>query len=604
MAMFIDVECFRDYFLVVFHNSDTDKSAYFEMFEGQPLNVSRISGLMRQNLTVSFNGLNYDLLMIEAALSGRSCEQLKVISDDIVKSNAPSWKIAREHDIGVPATWDHIDIFDVIPGRSSLKIYAGRIGWPMLQDLPLDPGASVSPEDRELLKRYCLNDTRITRELYERVSKEIGLRVDMGEQYGVDLRSKSDAQIAETVLKHQIEAESGKTLRVPRVDEDTTYRYKNPGIVCYETDALNSVFKSILTHDFELAGNGSIKLPNWLKDTRMKIGDSEYQMGIGGLHSCEKSQSVYAGDDHALFELDVASYYPSIILQQGVVPENMGEAFVTVYERLVEQRLEAKRGMKSEDKCKSELNKAISDTLKIVLNGSFGKFGSKYSVLYSPDLMIQITLTGQLALLMLIERLEAVGAGVVSANTDGVVVFAPKSLEDDIANVKFGWELDTSYELERTDYRSIHSRDVNNYFAVKADGSVKRKGAFARSGFMKNPQFEIVSDAVAEHLSGRADYKDVIRDSTDILKFVMIRQVTGGGEWRGEFLGKAVRFYYSTEVQPDEHILYAKNSNRVPQSSGARPCLDLPGKFPDDMDRERYVGMARMVFKQIGVEDA
>lgn len=604
MAMFIDVECFKDYFLVVFHNGETGKSAYFEMFEGKPLNVSRISDLMRRNITVSFNGLNYDLPMIQAALDGRSCEQLKKISDEIIKSNLPSWKIARQFDISIPTSWDHIDIFDVIPGRSSLKIYAGRIAWPMLQDLPLEPNASVSTSDREELKRYCLNDTHITRALFELVGKEIDLRVKMGDEYGVDLRSKSDAQIAETVLKHQIEAESGKALRVPRVAEDTTYRYKNPGIVSFDTPEIQQVFDRILAHDFELAGNGSIKLPDWLKETRIRIGQSEYQMGIGGLHSCEKSQSVYAGDDHDLFELDVASYYPSIILQQGVVPENMGQAFVTVYERLVAQRLEAKRGMGDPDKKIASLNKAVSDTLKIVLNGSFGKFGSKYSVLYSPDLLIQITLTGQLALLMLIERLEAAGARVVSANTDGVVVFAPKSLEDVIANVKFGWELDTSYELERTDYRSIHSRDVNNYFAVKLNGDVKRKGAYAKSGFMKNPQFEIVSEAVAEHLSGKSDYKDTIRNSRSLEKFVMIRQVTGGAQWRSEFLGKAVRFYYSTEVLPDEHIEYAKNSNRVPQSSGARPCLNMPSDFPEDVDRERYVGMAQMVFKQIGVHDA
>lgn len=64
-------------------------------------------------------------------------------------------------------------------------------------------------------------------------------------------------------------------------------------------------------------------------------------------------------------------------------------------------------------------------TFKIVLNGTFGKLGSKYSFLYSPNLMIQVTITGQLALLMLIEALEAAGISVVSANTDGIVSRCP-----------------------------------------------------------------------------------------------------------------------------------------------------------------------------------
>ncbi len=198
----------------------------------------------------------------------------------------------------------------------------------------------------------------------------------------------------------------------------------------------------------------------------------------------------------------------------------------------------------------------------------------------------------------------SIGANVVSANTDGIVVFAPKTMENALADVMFGWELDTSYELERSDYVALHSRDVNNYFAVKKDGSVKRKGAFAQAGLMKNPVFEIISDAVADHLAGKADYRTVIRACRDINKFVMLRKVTGGAVWRGEEIGKAVRFYYSTEVGTDENISYAKNTNKVPQSDGAKPCLDLPEMFPSDVDFERYVEMAKMVFAQIGVSDA
>ena len=74
--------------------------------------------------------------------------------------------------------------------------------------------------------------------------------------------------------------------------------------------------------------------------------------------------------------------------------------------------------------------------------------------------------------------------------------------------------------------------------------------------------------------------------------------------WRDEMLGKAVRFYYSTEVGPDETINYVKNTNKVPQSDGAKPCLNLPKNFPPDVDFERYIGMAQTVFKQIGASVA
>ena len=594
MALILDVECYRNYFLICFLDLERNKTASFEMYDGKDLAVSRVSKLMKDHTTISFNGNGYDLIMIEAALQNRNCSELKDLSDEIIKSNLPSWKVANNNDICIPRNWDHIDIIDVIPGQASLKVYAGRVGYRKLQELPIEPDAMITPEQRELLRRYCINDLRVTEALYHKVEKQIALRSEMGAEYGVDLRSKSDAQIAETVLKHKIEDASGKTPRPPKVDDDATYRYLDPNIITFEDPDMKNSFQAILKHKFELAGNGSIKLPDWPKDTKIKIGGSEYQMGIGGLHSCEKSQSVVAGDTHILADFDVASYYPSIILQQKIAPDSMGTTFSDVYKSIVETRIAAKRAG----------DKVTADTLKIVVNGSFGKLGSKYSALYAPNLLIQTTITGQLALLMLIERVEAIGAKVVSANTDGIVVFAPKSLEDDIEQVMFDWELDTSYELERSDYRALHSRDVNNYIAVKPDGSVKRKGAFAQGGLMKNPQFEIVSDAVAAHLGGTADYKDVIRNCRDINKFIMLRKVTGGAVWRDEPLGKAVRFYYSTDVGPDETINYAKNSNKVPQSDGAKPCLDLPDQFPDDVDFERYVGMAQMVFKQLGVRDA
>ena len=286
-------------------------------------------------------------------------------------------------------------------------------------------------------------------------------------------------------------------------------------------------------------------------------------MGIGGLHSTEKGQTVRAGDGHFLCDFDVASYYPNIILQQRVEPLNMTGHFLPVYQSIVDRRLLAKRSG----------DKATADTLKIVVNGSFGKLGSKWSILYAPNLLIQTTITGQLCLLMLIEAYEAAGATVVSANTDGVVVWGSKSLEDAIDQVNWDWMLQTSYELERTDYRALYSRDVNNYIAIKPDGSAKGKGIFGAQGLSKNPDFPIVSEAIAGHLSGQADFKEAIRNCTDVSKFVTVRKVTGGAKWRGKILGKSVRFYYSSSVDQDEAITYAKNGNKVPKSDGAMPLM-------------------------------
>ena len=423
MALILDVECYRDYFLICFMDRANGKVASFEMHADKKLPVAKVANLMRNHQTISFNGNNYDLPMIAAALQNRDCADLKRISDEIITSGKPSWRVCREEGIEIPQDWDHVDIISVVPGQASLKVYAGRLGYKKLQDLPIEPSASISPEQRVLLTKYCVNDLRVTDALYCAVEKQVALRVEMSQEYGVDLRSKSDAQIAEAVLKSEVESITGKTLRVPKMADDDTFRYLDPKIVSSKGNALRDLLTPLTKHKFELSGNGSIQMPDWLKKTKIKIGDSEYQMGVGGLHSCEKAQSVYAGTDHILADFDVASYYPSIILQQDIAPDSMGDSFTKVYQSIVDRRIKAKRAG----------DKVTADTLKIVVNGSFGKLGSKYSTLYAPNLLIQTTITGQLALLMLIERVEAVGAKVVSANTDGIVVFAHKRLEPDLA---------------------------------------------------------------------------------------------------------------------------------------------------------------------------
>jgi len=585
----IDVECYTNYFLLSALHKPSGKMLHFESHNDSPIDLDKINRLMQGNTTVSFNGLGYDLYIIASALTGKTNKQLKTISDKIIKSNLPSYKIAQQLNINVPKHWDHIDLIDVAPGMSSLKIYGARMNAPKLQDLPIEPSDLIQDNQTELMRKYCENDLHTTNMLFDTLEKQIDLRVAMSEQYGVDLRSKSDAQIAETVIKSELEKETGQKYYAPDLDDNYGFYYQNPKIISFQTEQMQKVFDRILKTRFELGANGSVKMPDWLKADKINIGRSSYQMGIGGLHSCEKSQHVVRGDNELLMDLDVASYYPSIILQQRLAPESLGVPFLRVYQSLVTRRLKAK----------AEGDTVAANTLKIVINGSFGKLGSKWSALYAPDLLIQTTVTGQLALLMLIERLELAGVSVVSANTDGIVIHTSKANESLIEEIAFDWEMSTSYELERTDYKAIASRDVNNYVAVTGYG-VKGKGVFAKTGLMKNPDLPIIYEAVAKEVADGTPAAETIRACDDIAKFVSVRKVTGGAVWRDIKLGKTVRFYYSTDVAEDESIRYAKNSNRVPKSAGAKPLLDLPETFPKDVDYNAYITAADKLLCEIG----
>lgn len=573
----------------MFGNVATGNTRAFELFADHSLDMDTIRSIVAKSTLVSFNGNNFDMPLLSLALSGADNQTIKEASDAIILNNLRGFALERKFKFKTMTKVDHIDLIEVAPGMVSLKIYGGRLHCRRMQDLPIDPSASISVADRELLKTYCANDLQVTQALYLKLAPQIELRSQMGKVYGLELRSKSDAQIAEIVIRTQVKDITGVMPERPIIEGGTLYRYSAPSYIRFSSAPLKAVLTMVQASQFRVIDSGKVLEPDELKNAKVAIGASVYRMGIGGLHSTESSTSHVADQNTLLIDRDVTSYYPSIILGSSLAPVHMGEPFLRVYRDIVEQRLAAKH---AGDKVKA-------DALKITINGSFGKFGSKWSALYSPDLLIQTTLTGQLALLMLIEALEAAGIAVVSANTDGVVIKCPVNKQDVMDDIVFNWETCTGFNTEATHYRALYSRDVNNYLAFKLGGGFKAKGAYASAGLSKNPSNEICTDAVVAFLKDGTAIEDAVHACWDISRFVTIRSVKGGAiDQQGHYLGKAVRWYYSTAVQGP--IRYRLNHYTVARSEGAQALMELPDQFPIDVDFDWYIAEAIAILKDIG----
>ena len=166
-----------------------------------------------------------------------TAHRLKKLCDRIITSKTPAWRIARDAQLDTPADWDHIDTIEVAPGMVGLKIYGGRLHTKKMQDLPYAPDAIIGAAERKELRKYCVNDLIMTKELFETLRGNIDLRVKMSEQYGMDLRSKSDAQIAETIIKSELQAITGHNYRAPKLQADYSFKYQDPKIIKFETGA-------------------------------------------------------------------------------------------------------------------------------------------------------------------------------------------------------------------------------------------------------------------------------------------------------------------------------------------------------------------------------
>lgn len=574
----LDIECYINYFLVKFRRLSDGQTIYFE----HPLDEETIRKILRKYEIVTFNGWKYDIPMLRLAMSGASLITLKEMSDRIIQYNMSPYQLEQEYNL-IKLPLDHIDLIEVAPSKTSLKGYGGRMHCPKLQDLPYDPQSTLTDEQKVNTRIYCGNDLEITHMLLEKLKPQLDLRRTMSVEYHCDLRSRSDAQIAETVITSELQRLTGIRPSKGIICEGSFF-YQPPSFL---EGFSHPVMDTLRTCSFIISQTGFVQMPDELSKTKIRLNGSTYQMGIGGLHSSESAASYEADDRWLLVDWDVASYYPAIILNCGLYPESLGPEFLEIFRKIVDERLEAKH---SGDKVKAQ-------SLKITVNGTFGKLGSPYSAIYAPELMIQVTVTGQLALLMLIFTLEERGVPVISANTDGIVLRCPRGREEAMIRTIHEWEKITGFNMERTDYTSIHSRDVNNYLAITTNGKVKTKGLFSPAGLRKNPQNEICSDAVKNFLKDGVPLEKTIRGCTDITKFLTLRKVNGGAIKNGEYIGKIIRWYYGTEERGSIH--YQNSGNTVPRTKGAVPLMELRD-FPSDVDFDWYLREAEDMMAAVG----
>jgi hypothetical protein len=589
-----DIESYPNYFLAAFKGIKSGKIFCFELSETDQFDRDLLRHLLEQFLTIGFNTLRYDLPITTLALAGASVQELKKATVDIIENDISAADILRRKRLK-KLQLNHIDLIEVAPLFSNLKIYGGRMHIQRMQDLPFHPDTVLSRDQIAIVRNYCANDLNGTQMLYEKLNEELELRDHMSTEYGMDLRSKSDAQIAEAVISHEVQRLTGNRPSAPIILPGTLYRYWLPPFIQFQTPYMQEFARWITSLDYVVGDHGSIIMPDVLKNSEIAIGDQKYVMKIGGLHSTEKTICHLSNETTRLTDFDVTSYYPFLIMNQNLYPEHIGPVFLDIFSTIVRRRIEAKvAGMKK-----------IANTLKITINGTYGKLGNRYSIVYSPQHLIQVTLSGQLTLLSLIERMELAGVKVVSANTDGVMAKYDISLSDRLTQLVKEWELFTGFDLESHDYYGLFSRDVNNYLAVKKptekepEIECKGKGAFARTSLAKNPDSEICVIAVEEYLKFHTPVEETIRKCNDIRKFAVVRTVKGGAVKEGEYLGKSIRWYYSNNC-PGE-IVYATTGNKVPMSDNARPMMELPNRFPDDVEFEWYISEARSMLAAVGL---
>ena len=592
-----DSEVNPNYALFAFRGINSKKVVYFDLDNeecGSSINIGKMQYVLNNFCIINFNGRAFDFVITALALAGCTTEQLWLATQMLIEFQQRPQDVLKHFKVKKSWPKNQIDLIDLTALSPGLKVCAGRLHAKRMQDLPFLPGIVLTKPQRAITFMYCFNDLDNTELLYRGVYEQIKVREDTGKKYGLDLRSHSDPQMAEAIIASELRRITGqKFLPRTKLEPGTAYRFKTPAFISFQTPLMNHVLSKIQNAIFAVSDeDGNIISPAGVFDNTIKMGNCAYQMGIGGLHTTEKSTAHVANSLYFIADTDATSYYPRLILNAGIMPQNLGKDFLVVYEGIVVARVGAKAAG----------NIIVAECLKIVVNGTFGKLGSKWSIMYAPDLMLQVTLTGQLSLLMLAEMFELNGIEVLSANTDGIVTRCLRSREDVFHAIVKHWETVTGFGTEEMRYTGVYSRDVNNYIAIyekpQKGKLYKGKGVYGETAPKKNAVAEICVDAATQLMLHGIPVTTTIEACTTISKFTSMRAVKGGAVKDGVYLGKIIRWYYSAEAQGE--IIYAKTGNKVAMTDGAKPCMDLPDAFPTDINYQWYIDEAYKILEKIG----
>lgn len=257
---------------------------------------------------------------------------------------------------------------------------------------------------------------------------------------------------------------------------------------------------------------------NLAETLNVVINGFRYDFGVGGLHGA-KQGIIEPKEDEILFSYDVASYYPNMAIANNVYPEHLGLTFCKVYKDLYEQRKGHPKGS------------APNAALKLALNGVYGDSGNEFSPLYDPQYTMTITVSGQMTLCMLIEKMiNECNAEIIMCNTDGFEFIAKKDQEEKVQQLVSEWERITGLQMEGVKYEKMWVANVNNYISKSVDGKIKLKGAFEyadyrKLGWHKNHSAMVIAKAVEAYFVKGEDYEEFIRLHDDKYDFMLRTKV-------------------------------------------------------------------------------
>jgi hypothetical protein len=452
---------------------------------------------------IGWNNEHYDNLILQTCVKGGNPKQT---NDDIIIRN-------KRHYLNI--NLNYYDVMKTLVNPFSLKVTEALMGKKISEsavdfniDRPLDL------KEKEEVEVYNLDDLEQTLDNFLYKFEAFSLQLETISEFKLPISSVSDTgtKLAEKVLHaERIDGIEGMVIKPPLYS--------------------NLKLKNKKLWDFYIN-------EEFLNGEKLKIDvcKVEHTIGVGGIHGARKKYH----SKKALY-FDVSGYYNLIMILFDLLPRSIPDEYKKVYEEMYHEQLRLK-----------VVNPKKRLSFKIVLLAVFGAELNEYCKFYDPYKGRLVTMTGQIFLVDLLEKLED-KIELVQSNTDGIIAVPLEGVE-----IIKEWENRTGFNLKIDYIENIYQRDVNCYMYTKG-GKIETRGGDISEYKQDNPfssqkEPPIIGEGIVEYFLLNKKPEDVVEENKyNLRKF--------------QYIGKKASFKY-LELQENYldgkiNIVKSQNVNRA-----------------------------------------
>lgn len=545
-----DIEVFRNVFHCTLLNTETEELIKFEC-SIRKNNINEMCNFFKQNAYFcGYNNIHYDNPIINYCIEffsnskysyDKICLSIFNLSNTILqdKDNIDRWKRWK-----YAKNFDTIDLLTMLYSKAlriSLKEMQVTMMYKNVQEFNQDWNKNLQTSNIDSMIEYNINDVMSTYELLKKCEKDIQLRLDIEKTYNINCLSMDGMTLGMKILAEEYMKKTGISWNILKDMRSPANKIPLNDIILpfikFNTPILQDLLNEMKSLTISPDRKGYEK--------QFYLNNLKISIGVGGIHSINEPEIIIPKEDELLVDFDVASLYPSMLLNFNFYPKHLGPEFKEIYQDIKNRRIKAKKeGI------------IITDArLKLALNGVSGNLQNEYSWCYDPTAVMGIRINGQLLLLMLTEKLIEIGAKPIQLNTDGIFCKIPKNKYNLAKEKCKEWENLTGLTLEEDRFKAFYQLAINDYFGIYENNKIKEKGCFITSVILgKGLTPKIIPKAVEQYFINNIKPKDYIPTITDIKDFLMSEKT--GKQWHIEYNGvpqqRINRFYAST----DGYFLY------------------------------------------------